>query len=468
MIKKIGIIVITFFCITFLFEDNLLSKKENGNLTPEIISQIRKTFKKNTATKAMINAITANGIKKLAINRKQLNTSDSFFKYKVKVKGITNQKSSGRCWMFTGLNVLRPKVIKKLNLDNFKFSTNYLFFWDQFEKSNLFLEAIIKTREKQSKDRVVEWLFKHPIGDGGVWNLLVDLVDKYGLIPKGIMKETYQSEKTSLISRLIRRKLREDALVLRRKKKLNYKKLEKIKIKMLSDIYKMLVLSLGEPPVKFEWRYKTKDGKISERKTYTPQSFYKEMIGLNLNDYVLFMDDPSRPYNTLYEIAYDRNMNEGQNWRFINLPTRVIKVFAKKSIIADEAMYFSCDVGKQLNRETGVLSVDNYDYNSLFGVKFGMNKKERIETFESGSTHGMALVGVDTDKNGNITKWLLENSWGKKKGFKGYLIMTDKWFDEYMFRLVVHKRFVDPKILKILKSKAKKLPPWDPLFSPDK
>ena len=229
----------------------------------------------------------------------------------------------------------------------------------------------------------------------------------------------------------------------------------------------MLVFSLGEPPESFQWRYKDKKGKISSLETFTPKSFYKQFINIDLNDYVLFMDDPSRPYEKLYEIEYDRNIYEGRNWQFINLPSSRIKSFAKQSIINNEAMYFSCDVGKQLNRKRGILSVSNYDYESLFGIRFGMTKRQRIASFESGSTHGMALVGVDTDTDGKIRKWLLENSWGSKSGHKGHLIMTDRWFDEYMFRLVIHKRFIDPEVLAMLKQKAKKLPPWDPLFAPD-
>ncbi len=468
MLKKFIYNILIISCLTMFFQNNLLSKdKQNGTITPEIIKNIKANFKDSKTNKALQNVISGNDINKLALNRNSLNNFNAFFKYKVKVSGITNQKKSGRCWMFTGLNVLRPIVIDKLNLKNFEFSTNYLFFWDQFEKANLFLETIIKTRKKATNDRTVEWLFKHPIGDGGVWNLLVDIVNKYGLVPKGVMTETYQSEKTGFISRLIRRKLREDGLVLRAKKNLSYKKLQEIKITMLADIYKMLVFSLGEPPVKFDWRYEDKKGKISPIETYTPKSFYKKMVGINLESYVLFMDDPTRPYNELYEIEYDRNLNEGHNWKFINLPAKKIKIYAEKSIIANEAMYFSCDVGKQLNKNLGLLSIDNYDYESLFAVTFGMDKKARIQTFESGSTHGMALVGVDVNKKGKITKWLLENSWGAKKGHKGYLIMTDKWFDEYMFRLVVNKKFVTQDILKILKRTPKKLPPWDPLFTPD-
>ncbi len=455
--------------LILIFVSYISFSQIQGSITDDILNQIKQSYKEDAYTKSIINAVSNNNIKKLALNRKNVGKTDHYYKYKVKVKGITDQKKSGRCWMFTGLNVLRPKVIEKFNLEEFEFSTNYLYFWDQLEKANLFLEAIIATRDKNMDDRIVEWLFKHAISDGGVWNLLTGLIEKYGLVPKKVMPETNSSENTSLMQRLIRRKLRENGMILRRmaEKGDDYQKLEQKKIVMLSEIYRMLIINLGEPPSEFTWRFKDKDGKISEPKTYTPISFYKEIFNINFDDYILFMDNPSRPYYKLYEIEYDRNIYEGYNWKYINIPAEEIKIFAKNSIIDNEAMYFSCDVGKQLNKEEGLLSNDNYDYESIFGIKFGMDKKDRILTYESGSTHGMALVGVDVDKDGNPVKWLLENTWGSTAGHNGYLTMTDKWFDEYMFRVVVHKKFVDKKTLEILKQKPIMAPPWDPMFLPD-
>jgi len=236
---------------------------------------------------------------------------------------------------------------------------------------------------------------------------------------------------------------------------------------MLSETYRMLAISLGEPPTDFVWRYKDKDGKLSEPKKYTPKSFYEEAIGVDLTSYVMLMNDPSRKYYKLYEIDYDRHIYEGGNWKYINLPTKDIKEFAKASIMDNEAMYFSCDVGKQLNRTKGLLDVNNYNYGELFGVDFSMDKTQRIQTFESGSSHGMTLIAVDIDADGNSVKWLLENSWGASNGFNGHLLMTDKWFDEYMFRLVINKKYISEEILKILKQNPIFLPPWDPMFSAD-
>ena len=459
--------ILLFTVLSVLISGSLFAQKA-GSITPEMLKKFNDSYRLTPENRAAANAMFQNDISKLATNLENEGKTDTYFSHRVESKGITDQKSSGRCWLFASLNVMRPKVIEKYNLASFDFSQNYNFFFDQLEKANLFLEGIIESRELPMDDRKVEWLFKNPIGDGGVWNGYVNLAEKYGVVPSEVMPETYASEHTSMISRLIRRKLRENALQIREMaaegKKLNQIRAEKEN--MLQEIYQMLALSLGEPPTEFTWRYKDADGNISEEKTYTPLSFYKEFVGVDLNDYVMLMNDPSRPYNALYEIDYDRNSYEGMNWRFINLPNEAIKQFAVESIKNNEAMYFSCDVGKQLDRKNGSLDINNYDYESLMGVEFGMDKKQRILTFESGSSHGMTLVAVDLDNQGAPKKWLLENSWGESSGFKGHLIMTDQWFDEYMFRVVVNKKYIDQKVLDILDTTPTMLPPWDPMFAP--
>jgi bleomycin hydrolase len=437
-------------------------------ITPDMLKQMGNSFKEAGAEKAIYNALTNNDLRQLVVNRDLKGRIDHHYAVKLDIKGITDQHSTGRCWLFTGLNVLRYKVISKLNLKKFEFSENYSFFWDQLEKANLFLEGILETRKRPMDDRKVEWLFKHPIGDGGVWNMMVAVVEKYGLVPVEAMPETHHSKNTGMMSRMVRRRLREAGLKLRRMHQdgQSLARLREEKSRVLSDVYRMLALHLGQPPESFVWRYEDKEGKLSEAKTFTPLEFYRHTVDVDLHDYVMLMDDPTREYYKLYEIEYDRNRVDAENWKYVNVPCDVIKQFAKRSLIAGEAMYFSCDVGKQLDRGDGVLSLENYDYASLYGFPFGMNKADRIRTFESGSTHGMALVGVDTSASGETTKWLLENSWGSKAGHNGFLTMTDAWFDEYMFRLVVPKKFVTPDVLAVLKQKPIPLKPWDPMFLP--
>jgi len=427
------------------------------------------SFHKAESHKALQNAISNNDIRKLALNRENVGDVNTYVNHIIETKGITNQKSSGRCWMFTGLNVMRAKVIEKYQLQDFEFSQNYLFFYDQLEKANLFYNAMIETAFKPVNDREVEWLLKNPIGDGGQWTGIVDLVSKYGLVPSDAMPETHQSNNTGMMRKILKRKLREDGMELRKLglTKMSKESLMNIKNQKLSEIYKILALSLGEPPAEFNWQYKTQNGEISKPKTFTPIEFFKEVMDINFNDYVMLMNDPTKEYGKLYEIRYDRHMQEGGNWKYINLKIEDIKKFAKASILNNEGMYFSCDVGKQLENDKGFLDLNAFDYASLFDTKFNMDKKMRIQTFESASTHGMALMGVNVLEDGSTDKWLLENSWGNK-GYNGYLIMTDDWFSEYMFRLVVNKKFIDEKVLKILDQEPIILPPWDPMFMMDK
>ncbi len=428
-------------------------------------------FDNNDANnKAIMNALTANGVKELAVNRKKAGKIDHHFKYKVDVSGITSQEKSGRCWMFTSLNSLRPKIINDKKLSEFTFSTNYLYFYDMLEKSNLFLENCIATAGKPLDDRKVEWLLKSPVGDGGVWNSFANLVDKYGLVPQKAMPETHHSNNTSWLRRILNRKLREHALTLREMANSGSDKesIRQQKMGMMHDVYRILALSLGVPPQEFEYRFVDKEGNIGKTKTYTPVSFYQEHFPkYDPDNYVMLMNDPTREYHKLYEIEYDRNVMEGQNWQYINLPNKELKKIALASIKASESMYVSCDVGKQLSKDDGSLLVDNYDFESLYGMEFGMDKAQRINTRESGSSHAMLLMAVDVDDNEKPTKWQFENSWGADYGHNGYLTFSDQWFDEYLFRIVPHKKHIDKGILKILDEEPVMLPPWDPMFMQD-
>lgn len=429
------------------------------------LQEIRNSFKKDQSTTAIQNVLTTHkDIKDNALNHDLQNKIDHYFKYRADVKGITNQKSSGRCWMFTSMNVLRPSIMKKHNLNSFDFSHNYLYFWDIFEKSNLFLENIISTSSLPIDDQSVTYLFKSPTGDGGVWNLYYNAAEKYGVVPDVVMPETEHSNNTNQMISLINEKLRRDGYNLRElfqngKKE---KELRAEKQKTLNDIYRILALCLGEPPTQFEWRYKDSAGNIVE-KNYTPKEFYKEITpsDYNVENYIMIMNDPTREYYKVYEIDNYKNTIEGVNWIYLNLPNDDIKKAALQSIKSNEPMYASCDVGKQHNRATGIMDPKMYDYESLLGVKLDMDKKARILTRQSGSSHAMTLIGCDTDKNDNPTKWEFENSWGASAGNNGYLTFTDDWFDEYMFRLVIHRKYLDAKAIESLKQKPIKLPMWD-------
>lgn len=454
-----------------LLSTGTMAQKNNGGIDEAMLKELSESFRPSTAEKALQNIMLSKPIKELALNQENLNELDTYFSHSVPSKGITDQKSSGRCWLFTGMNVLRAKMIASENLETFEFSQVYNFFFDQLEKSNLFLQGIIDTRKSPIDDRTVEWLLKHPLSDGGTFTGVADLIAKYGVVPKGVMKESFTSGNTAAFSSLLTRKLREFAIELRTAHENGAKEKELLKMKkeQLKVVYKMLANVYGVPPTEFMWAPKDANGKYREEpQMYTPKSFYEKYLGINLqDDYVMLMNDPTRPYWKSYEIEYDRHLYDGHNWLYVNLPLEEIKAMAIASIKDSTMMYFSCDVGKFLNKDRGTLDIANYNYEELFGVEFGMDKRERIMTFDSGSSHAMTLMAVDLDKDGNPKKWQVENSWGAQSGFNGTLIMTDEWFDEYMFRLVVDKKYVPAKVLDVLKQKPTMLPAWDPMFTPE-
>ena len=432
-----------------------------GGISAKMLSEISKGYEGNASDKAIRNALAGTSIATLAVNAENAAMIDTHFSDRVKTKGITDQQSSGRCWLFTGLNVLRAKMIDKYDLPGMEFSQNYLFFYDQLEKANLFLQGVIDTKDLPFDDRKVDWLFSNPLSDGGQFTGVSNLIVKYGVVPSEAMPENYQSNNTSNMGNLLKLKLREDGLALRAAAAEGCKdsKLHKMKVAQLSEIYRMLVLCLGEPVKEFQW----------QGKTYTPKSFYDEFIGEDLeNNYVMIMNDPCREYGKVYEIDYDRHVYDGHNWLYINLPVERIKEMAIASIKDNTAMYFSCDVGKFLDRKKGVLDIANFDYESLMGVSFGMDKKQRVQTHASGSSHAMTLIAVDVcEETGKPVKWMVENSWGPASGYQGCLIMTDEWFNEYMFRLVVEKKYVPADVLEMLNQTPVQLPAWDPMFAPE-
>lgn len=460
--------IVTFFAAAMTVALGL-SAADNGGISPQMMERLRANYTNAPTDRALRNALNATSIDKLAANAEARPANTDHMTYRVKSRGITDQKSSGRCWLFTGLNVLRSQMMAKNNLGELKLSQNYNFFYDQLEKANLFLQAIIETAKEPMDSRRVEWLFKNPLSDGGQYTGLSDNITKYGVVPAEIMPETFSSNSTSRISNLVSLKLREDGLKLRSMiaSGAKAKQIDETREKMLGEIYRMLALTLGVPPTQFTWTRRDAKGNTVDTRTYTPQEFYREYAGNNLkDDYVMLMNDPTRPYHALYEIDLDRHAYDGQNWTYINLPMEEIKEMAIASLKDSTMMYFSCDVGKFFDREKGVLDVDNFDYESLFGTTFGMNKADRIRTGASASSHAMTLVGVDLDKAAKPQRWLIENSWGPGAN-GGHLIMTDPWMDEYMFRLVVNRKYVPAKTLDILKQKPTVLPAWDPMFAPE-
>ena len=446
-------------------------KAQTGGISKEMLSEIQREQSASPANRAIHNAIAANSIDALAKNHQNAGAFDTWFSVETKSQSITDQKSSGRCWMFSGLNVLRSNFTQKADSLSISFSQAYLFFWDQLEKANLMLQGVIDTGKKPIDDQRVQFFFKSPIGDGGTFCGVADLTEKYGLVPTEVMPETYSTDNTSKARSLIASKLREYGLHLRDMvaKGRSASDIKKEKTKMLGQIYRMLQLTIGEPPQTFTYAFKDKSGKaVGPAKEYTPQSFFQEVVGGPINgSFIMAMNDPRRPYYKTYEVEYDRHTYDGHNWKYVNLPMEDIEQMAIASLKDGRKMYSSYDVGKFLDRQRGYADTENFDYEALFGTTFGMDKAQRISTFDSGSTHAMTLTAVDLDAEGKAIKWKVENSWGASWGQQGCLIMTDRWFREYMFRLVVNKKYVPEHILKVYDTKPIMVMPEDPLFLPD-
>ncbi len=431
-------------------------------LTAGDIAIFAKTFREDNSNLARQNALAENSIRSLSVDRATRIKQQHFFSDTINVKGISNQKSSGRCWLFAGLNILRPRVIDRYDLKDFEFSQNYLFFYDKLEKSNLFLSQMITMRDRDIHDRELEFLLDSPIGDGGQWNMVVDLVEKYGLVPMTAMPETYASSHTRDMNMLLRKRLRKAAANIR----VTTDAVEQSQIQQetLIDIYRILALALGEPPQSFVWRYEDKDGKLSKEKSYTPQQFRDQVVKKNLSDYVYLLQNPTKEYYQTYSITLDRDMVEKPDMSVLNLPMDVLKAQTLKAVMDDEPVWFGCDVGQEQLGSDGLMVRGIYDYEALLGVDFSLSKSEQILYGESIPTHAMVFVGVDlVDKRSK--QWKVENSWGKDRGKDGYWLMNDAWFDQYLYGVILPKKYLDKATLNALEKDPIVLPPWDAMYN---
>lgn len=412
-------------------------------------------------------AVTKNGILSVSADYRSEVAMDRVFSIDIDTGKVADQKRSGRCWMFAALNTMRHSMREKLHMkDDFELSQNYTFFWDKLEKSNYFLENVLKTAELPTSDRKVAWLMQTPQQDGGQWDMLVALIQKYGVVPQTVMPETFNSSNSTEINKQLNLKLRKDAVELRELVAANKSDadIQKAKEKMLNEIYRMLAYTFGEPPANFDFEYRDTDNNYHRIENITPQEFFKKYVGWNLDDYVSIINAPTadKPFNHMYTVEMLGNVLGGRQVRHLNLDMQTFRKVAIEQLKHGESVWFGSDVGQESDRKKGIMDTNLYHQDELFDVDFSMSKAERLDYGESMMTHAMVLTGVDL-VDGQPTKWKVENSWGDKVGEKGFFVMSDDWMEEFCYQIVVNKKYLPKDLQEILKEEPTVLAPWDPM-----
>jgi bleomycin hydrolase len=433
----------------------------------EDLRRFSQSFNKDPKNILALNAVTKNGIAAVALSRKEVDRRNITFSNLIQSPDVANQERSGRCWLFSGLSTLALEAMKKLNLKTFELSEIYQMFWDKLEKANYFLENIIETKEEPLNGRLVSSLLSGPISDGGQWNMFVNLVKKYGVMPKTFMPETANSDNSEPMNVLLSTKLREYAKILREMNEqgASAAELREKKGELMEEFYRLLCINLGVPPETFYWEWRDKDDFFHRRGVISPVEFYNEYVGLELDDLVSLINAPTKdkPFNRLYTVQYLGNMAGGQDTRYLNVDLKTLKKATVDMIKSNHAVWFGCDVAKMLETKMGAMDLNIYDYELVYGAKFQLDKAARLDYGDSEMTHAMVITGVDLDEQGSPRKWRVENSWGATIGDQGFMYMMDEWFDEYVYEVVVRKEYLSPELLKILDTEPIVLSLWDPL-----
>ena len=432
-------------------------------ISPELLGRFERDFESDPVNSIRMHAVVKHGVSDAAENHLEDVLNPMIFSIELESGDITDQKSSGRCWLFAGLNTMRFEIMRKLNLKTFELSQNYQMFYDKLEKANYFLESILKTLDEPLDGRLVNFLLQNPMQDGGQWDMFAALVEKYGCVPKSVMPETFHSSATNEMVHLLTVKLREDALILRKAAGDR----QALKEQMLGEIYRMLTLCLGAPPQVFDFEYRDKDKEFHRDPGLTPVEFYNKYVGQAMDDYVSVINAPTsdKPYGKTYTVDYLGNVAGGRGIKYLNLQSSELKDLAIRQMQDGNPVWFGCDVGKMQMRKRGIMGMRTFDYEKLLGVSFGMDKADRLDTGESMLTHAMVFLGVNLNEDGKPNRWKVENSWSDERGQKGYYIMTDEWFDEYNYQVVVHKKYMTVEQLAAYQQDPIVLKPWDPMGS---
>ena len=438
-----------------------------SELTKEFTDQLYANYEANVKYVALENAVTHNGIHASLETRKSAVENTPVFSLDLTKDKVTNQKASGRCWMFAALNTFRHKMISSFQLEDFELSQAHTFFWDKYEKSNWFLEQVIATADQELTSRKVAFLLQTPQQDGGQWDMVVSLFEKYGVVPKSVYPESISSSNSRELNTYLNKLLRQDAQILRDliHSGADSEAVASKKQALLQEIFNFLAMSLGLPPREFDFSYRDKDKQFHSESGLTPQSFYKKYVDLQLDDYVSIINAPTtdKPYGKSYTVDMLGNVVGSRPVRYLNVPMDRLKELAIAQMKAGETVWFGSDVGQVSNRKAGILATDVYDFEAGMDIHLTQDKAGRLDYAESLMTHAMVLTGVDLDEAGQSRKWKVENSWGDKVGTDGYFVASDAWMDEYTYQIVVRKEFLTADELAAYEAEPIVLAPWDPM-----
>ena len=438
-----------------------------SELTKEFTDQLYANYEANVKYVALENAVTHNGIHASLETRKSAVENTPVFSLDLTKDKVTNQKASGRCWMFAALNTFRHKMISSFQLEDFELSQAHTFFWDKYEKANWFLEQVIATADQELTSRKVAFLLQTPQQDGGQWDMVVSLFEKYGVVPKSVYPESISSSNSRELNTYLNKLLRQDAQILRDliHSGADSEAVASKKQALLQEIFNFLAMSLGLPPREFDFSYRDKDNQFHSESGLTPQSFYKKYVDLQLDDYVSIINAPTtdKPYGNSYTVDMLGNVVGSRPVRYLNVPMDRLKELAIAQMKAGETVWFGSDVGQVSNRKAGILATDVYDFEAGMDIHLTQDKAGRLDYAESLMTHAMVLTGVDLDEAGQSRKWKVENSWGDKVGTDGYFVASDAWMDEYTYQIVVRKEFLTADELAAYEAEPIVLAPWDPM-----
>ena len=438
-----------------------------SELSSSFTDKLFADFQDNSKLRAVENAVTHNGLLKSLETRQSQVENDHVFSIDLTKDKVANQKASGRCWMFAALNTFRHKLISDLNLDNFELSQAHTFFWDKYEKSNWFLEQVIATADQELGSRKVKFLLDVPQQDGGQWDMVVALFEKYGVVPKSAYPDSVSSSNSRELNQYLNKLLRQDAQILREAVAagVGAEGIRAQKEALLQEIFNFLAVNLGLPPRTFDFAYRDKDNNYHSDKNITPQEFFKKYVGLNLSDYVSVINAPTadKPYSKSYTVDMLGNVVGSRAVRYLNLDMTRFKELAIAQMQAGETVWFGSDVGQISDRQKGILATNVYDFDTAMNISFTQDKAGRLDYSESLMTHAMVLTGVDLAENGEPLKWKVENSWGEKVGDKGYFVASDAWMDEFTYQIVVRKEFLTDEELAAYEAEPTVLAPWDPM-----